>query len=142
MHKAVTFMIPGSPVGKARPRFSHGHAYTPEKSAQYEKLVRALYRATANGVKWEKPFPVKVTILVAHQIPLSTSKKRRAEILSSGSRPILKPDADNVAKIILDALNGTAYDDDTQVVRLIVHKSYSDGSPHVLVTVEDDSEVL
>jgi Holliday junction resolvase RusA-like endonuclease len=37
-----------------------------------------------------------------------------------------KPDLDNLAKIILDSLNGIAFDDDRQVVRLEVSKFYSD----------------
>ena len=40
--------------------------------------------------------------------------------------PTKKPDADNIAKIIMDALNGVAYEDDRQVVELIVRKFFSD----------------
>ena len=36
-----------------------------------------------------------------------------------------KPDADNIAKIICDALNNVAYHDDTQVIELIVVKKYA-----------------
>lgn len=50
------------------------------------------------------------------------------------NHPLKKPDADNVAKIILDALNGIAYLDDKQVVDLGVHKSYN-ATPGVLVFV-------
>lgn len=39
--------------------------------------------------------------------------------------PQKKPDCDNIAKTILDALNGLAYDDDAQVVYLSVYKLYS-----------------
>ena len=35
-----------------------------------------------------------------------------------------KPDADNIAKIILDSLNGLAYKDDSQVSALMVLKDY------------------
>ena len=41
-------------------------------------------------------------------------------------RPTKKPDIDNVEKIILDALNGIAYDDDKQVVEEASSKLYSD----------------
>jgi len=40
--------------------------------------------------------------------------------------PTKKPDADNIAKIVLDALNGVAYTDDTQVVNLSVQKRYGE----------------
>lgn len=35
-----------------------------------------------------------------------------------------KPDADNIAKIVLDGLNSIAYDDDNQITELIVKKIY------------------
>ena len=41
---AVTFTVPGTPVGKGRPKFARrGNftvAYTPEKTASYENLVK------------------------------------------------------------------------------------------------------
>ena len=37
-----------------------------------------------------------------------------------------KPDCDNIAKCVLDALNGVAYDDDAQVNILITAKLYGD----------------
>jgi Holliday junction resolvase RusA-like endonuclease len=43
-----------------------------------------------------------------------------------------KPDCDNLAKSILDALNGIAYDDDSQICSLTVHKFYGD-TPRVEV---------
>ena len=45
-------------------------------------------------------------------------------------RPTKKPDADNVIKIITDALNGIAYDDDRQIVALMFEKFYAE-IPHV-----------
>ena len=34
----------------------------------------------------------------------------------------IKPDIDNMAKFVLDALNGLVYEDDKQVVKLVVYK--------------------
>jgi len=39
---------------------------------------------------------------------------------------IYKPDTDNLAKFVLDALNGTYYKDDSQIYRLEVEKSYAE----------------
>lgn len=71
---------------------------------------------------------VAVTIRACFSIPKKTSKKMRALMLSSPFpvRPIKKPDADNIAKIVLDALNGLAYEDDKQVTGLLVTKKYSE----------------
>ena len=39
--------------------------------------------------------------------------------------PCKKPDADNIAKVICDALNKVAYGDDTQICSLKVDKRYT-----------------
>lgn len=50
--------------------------------------------------------------------------------------PVKKPDCDNIAKIILDALNKIAYKDDSQVIELSVKKLYSEKAK-VLVHIEE-----
>lgn len=47
-----------------------------------------------------------------------------------------KPDTDNIAKAVLDALNGLAYVDDSQVARLIVTKRVADGVEQPRTVVE------
>lgn len=69
-------------------------------------------------------------------IPKSFSKKRIEEALEGCISPLKKPDADNIAKIICDALNGVAYKDDTQVVELRVRKIYA-AEPSVSVLIDE-----
>ena len=41
----LEFTVDGEPVGKGRPRFTrNGHAYTTEKTADYEQLVKLYFR--------------------------------------------------------------------------------------------------
>jgi Holliday junction resolvase RusA-like endonuclease len=40
--------------------------------------------------------------------------------------PTKKPDADNILKLVADALNGLAYVDDKNIVTAHAHKVYSD----------------
>lgn len=68
--------------------------------------------------------PATVCIEAMFGIPKSFSKAKRADALSGRIYPTKKPDADNIAKIVLDALNGVAYTDDTQVINLLVQKRY------------------
>lgn len=51
---------------------------------------------------------------------------------------IKRPDADNVAKAILDALNGHAYNDDSAIALLTVRKYQTTGASRVEVTVEEE----
>ena len=51
--------------------------------------------------------------------------------------PTLKPDTDNIAKAVCDALNGVAYHDDKQITSLTVDKVWAeDGIERVEIDVE------
>jgi Holliday junction resolvase RusA-like endonuclease len=129
----VIFSIKGEPKGKGRPRFTkNGHVYTPDETKRYESLVGLSYRNSAKGYKFTSP--VRVTIKAYHKPP-KKSKKVVEDMLSGRILPTKKPDADNIAKIILDGLNKVAWDDDTQVVEFMVTKRYSE-EPMVAVIVE------
>ena len=126
----MTFTIPGDPIGKERPRVVKGHAYTPAKTKAYEDKVRWCFKQ-AHGKLIEGP--VAVAITAYHAIPRKASKAVR-EAMESGARlPLKKPDADNIAKAICDALNGIAYKDDSQIVALLVFKRF--GEPRVEVNI-------
>lgn len=137
---SVTFKIPGAVKGKQRPRVTmqggFARAYTPKETANYENLVKVLYMQAAKGKAWMDKEPLKMIIVALHEIPKSTSKKQAALMRADVIRPTKKPDADNIAKIICDGLNGVAYHDDTQIVELNVFKHYSD-TPCVMVTIEE-----
>ena len=126
----------GQPVGKGRPRFARtGHAYTPEKTKEHENLVRGTFISA-----YPKAIPledgVRAEIVVYCAIPESYSKKKKQACLNNEILATKRPDADNVAKMILDGLNGYAYIDDKQVVELHVTKMWSD-MPRVEVYIEE-----
>lgn len=134
--KSVRYTIPGKPKGKSRPRFGKGSVYTDDKTKDYERLSKALYKKAAKGTVFQQGTPVRVDITACFPIPSRANKKARAEMESGARLPMLRPDTDNVAKIILDSLNKTAYRDDAQVVEMLVHKKYS-REPCVIVTVSE-----
>ena len=129
------FTIPGKVQAKQRPRFNGKFAYTQRETVAYENWVKTCYLEKYKGQKLlEKP--LKVKIIAYYDIPKSTSKKKQKMMLDNEIFPTIKPDADNIAKSILDSLNGIAYLDDKQVVKLIVEKYYSK-SANVTVMIEE-----
>ena len=66
---------------------------------------------------------VKVSAFVS--IPKSFNKKKQAAAIENIIRPTTKPDADNIAKM-LDALNKIVWNDDSQIIRLVIEKFYSE----------------
>ncbi|HII4440510.1 TPA: RusA family crossover junction endodeoxyribonuclease [Clostridium perfringens] len=116
-------VVTGKIRGKARPRICKGHAFTPKDTVKYEKLVRDCYKEQ-DGRYLDGS--IKALIIAYYKIPKSYSKKRVQAIREGLEKPTKKPDADNIAKIILDSLNGIAYKDDSQIIELIIIKKYTE----------------
>lgn len=127
-------VVEGKIQGKARPRIVQGHAFTPQHTVVYENWVRSCYQEQC-GKYFEGP--VSATIIVNCKIPQSYSKKRVKAILEGKELPTKKPDLDNVAKIILDSLNGIAYNDDAQVVGLFVCRVYTQEQERVEFSLQE-----
>lgn len=129
----VRFAIPGAPRGKGRPRFA-GHAYTDNKTRAYEQLVQTCYRQEAGAFDFSGA--VELSIMAVIPIAGSDSKATRNGKLCGLIQPARKPDVDNIAKIIMDALNGLAWQDDKQVVRLSVCKIYGETAKTIVQVSE------
>ena len=127
MSYEVNFTIPGKAQAKQRPKFNRfsGRAYTPKQTISFENWVRDCYFRSISSID-NKPTdkPLKVAITMYVEIPQSKSKKQKEKMLIGEIKPIVKPDVDNVAKSILDALNGIIYLDDKQIIELDIEKLY------------------
>ena len=123
----IRFTVLGTAVPKQRPRISGRRAYTPKRTKDYEERVLNEFRSSYRGFfpAFGKDVPVRICISVIQEIPRSWSKKKRAQAESGEIVPLSRNgDVDNIAKSILDALNGFAYEDDCQVTTLIITKQY------------------
>lgn len=119
----MKFEIPLQAVAKQRPRFSNGKVYTPQKTRNFENDI--LYFVSRENVTKIRG-PISARIEVFYQKPKSISKRAIWKVT--------KPDVDNIAKSVLDALNGYCYVDDNQVCELYISKKYSDRS-YILLTL-------
>lgn len=137
MIEEITFTIRGEPTGKGRPIVpKSGHAFTPAKTRSYENLVKMEYQHQQKGFRFGDTAMLEAEINAFYSIPQSASKKKKEEMREGQIRPAKKPDCDNVAKIVLDALNKLAYRDDAQIVDCIIRKWYTD-DPRVTVTIRE-----
>lgn len=114
-----------------------GHTYTDDKTRAYEHEIR---NAALDAIGCD-PFegPVSVEIRAFLKTPKSVSRTKLAEMLMGFLKPTKKPDADNIAKAVLDGMSGVAYEDDTQVTTLIVRKRWK-VQPCVEVVITEDVE--
>lgn len=141
MRQAV-FIVPGTPRGKGRPRFVRqtGRTYTDDKTASYENLVKlAFSQKYPDWVPLDGP--VSAQIFADFVPPKSTPKKKLKAMLEDGIGIAYtkKPDCDNIAKVILDSLNGIAYSDDSQIYSLTVIKNY-EGTAKTKVVLSFETE--
>ena len=108
--------------------------YESTEDRAYKEQVRLCASVAMKGRKViARPTDgIKVYIDVSKVYPKGMPKKRRKE-----SRYCLtKPDVDNIAKIILDGMNGTVYEDDAAVSLLVVRKTYTEEQDGVVVKVK------
>ena len=120
---AVTFTIAGEPVPQPRPRVStrggFARAYVPAQHPvhAYRQSLSAAARAAGLGETGE---PLNVVIDAVFVRP-------KSHLTKAGVKPtaprLPRPDVDNLAKAVLDALQDVI-GDDTLVARLVVEKSY------------------
>lgn len=143
MARVVSFRVDGDVVGKGRPRFARTKSggvatRTPEKTKSYEgKLAYAAQQAMRGGRLIDAP--VEVLLRVSVGVAESWPAWKRTAALASALRPTTKPDSDNVAKLVLDAMNGVVYVDDLQAVSVTIMKFYSERPGLEVIVSEIDA---
>jgi len=137
----ISFFAPGDPKGQPRPRaFSrggHARVFDPGTAEGWKSAVAVAAKPCLPA----EPIagPVRVTLHFSMRRPKSHYRtgKRAGELRPDAPGWFTsKPDADNLAKAVLDALTTLgAWGDDAQVARLIVEKVYL-GIPGVTVHIK------
>ena len=126
--------IYGNPIPQKQTRFvlinGKPRCYDPSsrdnKSIQRE--LKFLYpEAPMSG-------PVELSIHFFMPIPTSTSLKKREKMLNFLILPDKKPDEDNLAYLITNALKKIVYNDDAQICVKHVYKLYGD-TPRTVIKV-------
>ena len=133
----LTFSVKGRALGKERPRVVNGHAFTPRRTRLWEDLVRTMARAEWGWWKPPAKGPVEIVINVWRKVPLSVKGEARQAML--GDVPCtVGADVDNIAKAILDALQGAIFENDRQVWCLtVVRKWGPDDRVQVFIKAEE-----
>lgn len=142
----LCFELDGPPVAQPRPRVStwggRGRAYVPKDHPvhAYRQAIQIRAALAAKAARWETATgPVEVVVQCWFARPAShLTKSVRGPASVRAGAPAWPPrvDVDNLAKAVLDALSdsGAVWEDDDQVVRLVVSKGYA-ARPFVQVTV-------
>ena len=124
MSHPACFFVPGTPAAQPRVRMvrSNGHVYTPRSADAWKTAVRAAWRALQ-----QEPLEGPVRLSLNFHMPRPTSHTTSRGLLtkSAPTAHICKPDIDNLAKAVMDALTDAgAWHDDCQIVELTSDKMY------------------
>ena len=138
----IKFTYHGEAVGKGRPRVTarggkFAHAYTPKKTKDFEDAIRFEFMAgnCEQMPVYSREQSLKANVLVGVSIPKSYPKKKQALCRDRFIAPSKKPDIDNILKAIFDALNGSAFEDDSQITKVTAEKVYAE-EPFVEVEID------
>lgn len=138
MTPPISFFVPGEPKGQPRPRaFAfHGKArvFDPGTAEHWKSQI-----ALAAKQKLKTPFAGPVRLDLTFYFP-RPKKHYKRDVLrpDAPGYQTTKPDADNLAKAVMDALTTLgAWKDDTQVAELIVRKFYIRNSLGCQIEIED-----
>ncbi len=111
-------VIHSEPVAKARPRLGRGRIFTPRTTELAEHRIRETWCTSHLDVRLTGPVMLHVVVY----LPQPKSVPKRARLTA---RPVKRPDVDNYAKTVFDALRGVAYADDGQIVQAYLAKTYT-----------------
>lgn len=143
--RSIQFTVPAVPVAQPRPRATvlNGHArvYGAKKSHpvhDFKATCRLAAQEAYSGPVLDGALQVHVMLVMPR--PSSKVWKTRPMPREPHTK---KPDAENVAKAVLDALTGTCWRDDSQVFWLVVTKEIAAGEeqPHVEVWINEYDRV-
>lgn len=138
----VSFVVLGKPLGweRATPRVveladgrKFNKPFTPKQTRNAQAHIKLVAQGAMRGrALFDEPLDLILTAI--YPIPVSFSKKKRADALRHVVRPAVKPDLDNVEKLALDAMTGIVFRDDVLICGCTKVKIYGE-RPRLVVTV-------
>lgn len=140
MNNNVKIVVDGLPVAKGRARVTRqGFAYTPAHTRKYEDY----FRFAASQVMGDRPpldGPLKVTCLAVMPVPVSFSRRKKADAMAGSIKPTGRPDLDNLWKAAADACNSIVWTDDARITTTVARKRYGDNPRFEIVVQTDDGD--
>ncbi|NDD52854.1 RusA family crossover junction endodeoxyribonuclease [bacterium] len=125
----IAFVVPGEPIAQPRQR----HTKTGRNYIPADHPIHAWKKAIAFWC------PAKYLFEGSVELRVDFHMKRPKSMKPGQVKPCTKkPDLDNLYKAVADALNGIAYIDDSQIIKVVASKEYSPTSqPSAFISVRE-----
>lgn len=140
------FEILGEIKTKQRPRAAmiggYARVYTPKDTILYENYIKTIYQEKYPNQHFSKK---PISVVINCYFKANNEIQKQVESLKEKDVDNCLPcvthkDVDNIAKIVLDSLNGVAFYDDKQITELRVFKHYTLDQEKIVVLIESTEE--
>ena len=124
------------PTAKARPRYTliqgRVRTYTPAKTRNAQAMIEAMIRTQVmeHGT-FEEGVPLRLEATFYRERPKHLPKRV--------TMPVARPDYDNYAKLLTDALEKFVYKNDSQICTALIKKRFG-SPPRIELTIEVEEE--
>jgi Holliday junction resolvase RusA-like endonuclease len=118
-----SFVVPGKPIGKHRPRFSRRGKFVvayDDQETEEGRFMLFLANQWGKTPPISREIPIEVTYVFVLPTPKSASKKRLESGLVKGA------DLDNYVKFANDCMTGVILEDDSCIVKSTEEKIYGE----------------
>lgn len=136
----IVIKIPEKPIPLKRPRACRQGNFIKvydSQSKEKGRIKRHIFEFYSGN---PLTIPISINIEFGMPIPKSTSKAKKLLMSKNEIYHTVKPDIDNLVKLILDCLNGIVFHDDAQVIEITARKKYS-LDPFTIIKVKSIYEV-
>ncbi|MHA2250083.1 MAG: RusA family crossover junction endodeoxyribonuclease, partial [Candidatus Kariarchaeaceae archaeon] len=134
MEAPLSFIIPGEPRPKKRPKVYRWSTVNPSKKD--EDRVAKLFRELPNCLDSPLAGQIRVEFKFFKNPPKGTPQWKLPLMERGYFRPNKSPDLDNYVKFILDALNGILWEDDRFIIEIHSSKYYTVGEPRTEIKID------
>lgn len=135
----MTFTVHIEPKAQRRARHANRGKFSVTYKDKGQRLAEDKLIALMFEHRPSKPLQGPLFLQVDAYLPIPKSKPKKwlTEAQEGIVRPTTKPDCSNLVKNIEDVMNGIFYEDDKQIVELVVRKFYSK-NPRWVISLENE----
>jgi Holliday junction resolvase RusA-like endonuclease len=121
--RSISFVVPGEPAGKARPRVTRHGTYTPDPKGFVTRVSEYGTEARTKAGQGLFEGPVGLQVIIYRAMPKSWSRKKQAAMV--GEYSPTTPDTVNIVAAVADGLNKIIYEDDRQIAHIAAYKYWA-----------------
>lgn len=123
---AIHMNILMKPQPKLRARTCNGRTFTPQKTMNAEAELRFLVLESLGPIFTIIERPIELELSFYMKRPKAAKKRLH---------PAVRPDIDNLIKLVADGLNGVVWKDDSLIWKITATKLYTEGSERITIDV-------